>query len=168
MKDLIKQVIKEEVSKSVASQEEINESFLFLATLAGLGASWGWLRNHIRKLAKDIVFATFIEEYDQQKVIEKKIPDLLRKFKLINTLSDLMAVEKEAEEIIKALTRMNLQIDEFIDIKIKTDSTLMDKALLLNPNREKVRLKKELKDFIEKTKKSFASDIENKKNTLLG
>jgi DNA-binding Lrp family transcriptional regulator len=172
MKDLIKETIRKQVSESLTPKqykdESLNESLLALGAVAvGLGASWAWLRNRIKKLVKDIVFAEFIKEHDTQKVIEKKLPNILRKFKLASTLADLHSLEKESEDAIKELNRLVLQVDRFIDTNANADKTFMDKVLAIDPNKEKIRLKKELKDFIEMTNKSFEYDLENKKNGLL-
>lgn len=173
MKEQIRQIVKEEITKHLnvtqpQQEEQVNESLLVIAGMvAGLGATWGWLRNYMRRASKDKMLAKFIEDYDQQKTIERKIPETLRKFKLINSLTDLETMEKSVKEIIKDLQRMESKIDKFVDTVYKTEPTWLDKALVLNPQQEKQRLKKEFKEFITKTQESFELAVETKRDEVL-
>ena len=174
MKEQIRQIVKEEVSKhlgmsnEIEQEEQVNESLLVIAGMvAGLGATWGWLRSFMRRVTKDKMLMKFIEDYDQQKTIERKIPDTLRKFKLINSLNDLETMEKSVKEIVNDLQRMESKIDKFVETVYKTEPTWLDKALVLNPQQEKQRLKKEFKEFITKTKESFELAAEAKRDEVL-
>lgn len=169
MKDKIKNLIKEEVNQHIRPKEEpLHESLLALGALVvALGASWGWLRGWLQRKSKDTMLMKFMETYDQSKVIEKQIPELLRKFKLVSNLQDLQAIEKEVDRVVKELSRMTSKVDKFVDNTYKVEPNWFTEIMALDPNREKMRLKKELKEFIEKIDASFELEAETKKDALL-
>jgi hypothetical protein len=175
LQEMVRNAVKESFQENLTAKQETNdeqvdESVLALAGIVmAAGASWAWLRSFSKKSKTNAFFNAFVETYDTHKIISKKIPDMLRKFKLVNSLDTLDKMDKDVSDMIKELERMSKSnIDKFVDDSIKGEASFLDKALALNPQKEKIRLKKDIKELIDGIKDSFERDIEIKRDEFLG
>lgn len=169
MKDLIKQTVREAIAEHILADktEQIDESVALAAVAVALGGTWAWVRKWVMDMKKSIGLEEFLEAYDQGKIIEKQIPAMLRKFKLINSLNDLKTMEADADKAIKAIEIMLTNVDKFVDDSVSDEATWMNKAMLRSPANVKRNLKKHIEDFVTNSKKSFARSIEYKTHELL-
>lgn len=177
MKEQIRQIVKEEVSKhlgmsnEIEQEEQVNESLLALAGIAAIGGAWAWVRRVAQNAKNDTILQSFLENYDKEKIVEKQIPETAKRFKLIKSLTDLEAMENRVDTFIKKLKALQNNVDKFVDMYFKgmeDSGNFFDRALAMKPQSEKIRIKKELKDIIENVEKSFEIEIESKKAEILG
>lgn len=163
--------IKEEIQRNIlGQQEQVNEDFGLTAslTLAALAGVYSWSRKIIIDMRKDSALKAFIEQHDKTDVINKRIPTILKKFKLVASLTDLHNIENEVKAAKSEITRLIVNVDAFVDEMTKTQNTTVTKYILSNPEYEKVRLKKYMNQLYKDTEESFDKAIKAKTDELLG
>ena len=150
--------------------ELLNEDFgLTLGlTAGGLGLLYGWMRSKLINFTKDNVFRRFMQENDKTFIIEKRIPTIMKKFKLVSTLTDLHNIEKEISDIKKDIKALSLKVDEFVDKNYDTNFAVIAKVIISNPEKEKIRLKSFLSEFFKVAEESFDKAVQEKTDELLG
>jgi hypothetical protein len=175
LQEMVRNAVKESFQENLTAKQEVNDEQIDESVLAlvgivmAAGAGWAWLRSFSKKSKPNAFFNAFVEMYDKKKLISKKIPDMLRKFKLVNSLDTLDKMDKDVIDMLDELERMaNTNINKFVDYSIKDEASFIDTALALNPQKEKMRLKKDIKELIDGIRTSFEKDIEIKRDEFLG
>lgn len=147
--------------------DQLDESLVGVgAAIVGAGAAQAYIRKIRRARKADKSMNKFIEEYDTTNIIEEKIPELLRRFKLINSLADLEKMENIVDKYISQINTMIDKVDNFVE-RGSDKKTISDRALFTNPVKEKKRLKKQMNAYLKETRDAFKKNIEAKKDELL-
>ena len=170
-KSQISLAIKEEIQRNMlGQQDQVNEDFGLTAslTLAALAGVYSWSRKVIIDMRKDATLKQFIEQHDKTDVINKRIPTILKKFKLVASLTDLHNIENEIKATKAEIARLAVNVDSFVDEMTKTQNATVTKFILSNPEYEKVRLKKYMNQLYKDTEESFDKAIKAKTEELLG
>ena len=126
MRDMIKDMIKEEVSKHLAPKtEQLDESLLLTAIFGGIVTAGAFIANGVfnsmilsKRLKED--FMRLKEDESYQKFVELNMPNyeretqlLIRKFQYAKNLNEVMAVEKDVDKHIEKLERLRSKINSF-------------------------------------------------------
>lgn len=165
----IQAMVRETLKAQIAGDDQVNEGFGSVALFAALAtAGWAWVRSTVRKAEQNELLTAFIEKHDKNKVISKGLADLVRRFKLVNSVTDLDTLEKKVDQYLKELEAMGRNVDGFVDNAYREEKSFGDKALARNPQKEKQKIKDFISSVINNISNSFSAEIEAKKNELLG
>lgn len=164
----------DELNKEHPIEESIG---LGLATV-GLGAlAWGFIRKRIQELREVKVVNAFFDEADPNRKIERMIEDVFKKFRLVNSLTDLDRMESEIDKVNNRLEYLKRQAKDFDVNNVKqqksfgrgdtnVDMASGNKVFALNPEKEKKRLEKAINKFVDTVTATFEREVEEKKNEL--
>lgn len=169
-KEHLRSFVQESIRKQVNEKEEgnLNESFGgLLLVLGAVGAGFAALRELVKGMFFQQTFKKFIEEEDSNNVVNKKLPQTIKKANLVGSLSDLNQFEESADQIVRQLENLESRVDPFIEKTVSEEPSWLDKAFILNPVKYKRQFKKELQKFIKTTRESFEYTIEQKRDEIL-
>ena len=181
----IKQKIQEQVRKEIVQQvndkqtqvqegvktnyRQLEESAIAVfGSIAAASAGYFGLRRWLQKTDYENTFNAFFESEDDKNVVNKTIPEILRKFKLVSSLSDLKEIETQVDQAVKELEQLQNRVDRFIDASVRQEKSFLDKAFMINPEQEKARFKRELNRAVKEIRKTFEFKVNEKREELLG
>lgn len=166
IKENTRNVIQETLDSFCGQEEQLDESVEVvggLLALAAIGSGWYWIRKKLISMRKNKMVDTFFQTYDKNKMLEKSMQNVSKRFKLVSTLADLKVIEDDVKTI-------NIRFDELLAHAESFDVSKFskgNKALALDKEKEKKRMTSELKKFIAELQETFAREIEDKKEEIL-
>lgn len=170
VRESIRQHVNGESITESNEEEQVNEAMEFLLLAIPYGG-WAILRSFLETSMRDKHFTQFMEEYGGD-VISKQIPDIMRRFKLVNSLQDLETIEGKANDIVQRLEVMKRNVGKYVENQKEFDTerspTFGEKAMLLSPQKKKKKIEKYMTEFIQAVKTSFEKNIDDKKDEILG
>lgn len=172
MQDYIRKSVRASIHKTLNTHleenQQLDESFVGIgAAIVGAGAAQAYVRKVRRARMADKAMDKFIEKQDTSNIINEKIPELLRRFKLVNSLGDLEKMEATVDKYVNQIDSMISKVDKFVDSEYSDEKSVGDRALFTNPVKEKARLKKQMTSFMKETRDAFKKNIDAKKDELL-
>lgn len=172
MQDQIRNSTRKTIHKAlnphIEEQDQLDESFVGIgAAIVGAGAAQAYVRKVRRARKADKTMDKFIKTHDTPSIIDEKIPELLRRFKLVNSLGDLEKMEATVDKYVNQIDTMIGKVDNFVDGEHGDEKSVGDRILFTNPVKEKARLKKQMNAYLTETRNAFKKNIEEKKDELL-
>lgn len=173
--DLLKESIQDSVTQEFQRQlngggeEKIDESLAVFATIAAgaaAAATWAKIVKMIRDAKNNKALKAFIETYDRENLIDDKLPELLRRFKLIQNLQDLDMMEKRVDGYINKLKSLYGDVDKFVDQYYEEQSSTgrsSDRRI----KKDKDQIKNFIRNFIKNAEEAFSAEARAKKNDVL-
>lgn len=177
IQELIREQTRSSIKENIMNKEEERVDEMFDATglaaagvaaLSGLGYGWYSYREAIKKSTRNKAFNDFIEQYDTNNLVYKKVPDLVRRFQLVNSLADLETIESRAEALIMELEKLESKVGDFVNSQERLGNRLRDKSAGLSGDKLRREVQRHISDIILASRKGFEQEIENKKDELLG
>ena len=160
-------VVNESVFSESSEKKILNESLLGIAAVVGAVSGYTLIREFVKNSKYLKVFDAFFELEDQQNVVSKRLPRLIKKSRLVSSLNDLNQFEKEAEEIVSYLEFLTERVEPFVDDMMQRDPSFFESLMVLNPQRMKVKFKREMLDFVNKTRQDFEYKVEQLRDEML-
>lgn len=171
----IQELIREQTRSSIKDNiNRVDEVFdtgwtaAGVAALSALGYGWYSYREAVKKSTRNKAFNDFLEQYDTNNLVYKKVPDLVRRFQLVNSLTDLETIEARAEALITELEKLEREVDGFANSQERLGNRLRDRSAGLSGDNLRREVKRHISNIILASRKGFEQEIENKKDELLG
>lgn len=171
IQELIREQTRSSIKDNINRVDEVFDSgwtAAGVAALSALGYGWYSYREAVKKSTRNKAFNDFLKQYDTNNLVYKKVPDLVRRFQLVNSLADLETIEARAEALITELEKLEREVDGFANSQERLGNRLRDKSAGLSGDNLRREVKRHISDIILASRKGFEQEIENKKDELLG